>query len=70
IYPNVEIKLYDYVYKMLVDYCDEAYQLFYDGKVHGIIVMGHRGGHKIVNLLQTKGMEFNQNLFKLTNFIE
>lgn len=70
IYPNVKIKLYDYVYKKLVDYCDEAYQLFQEGKVHGIIVMGHRGDHKIVDLLQMKGMEFNQNLFKLTNFIE
>ncbi|MBT2701633.1 hypothetical protein J7E79_30805 [Bacillus sp. ISL-40] len=69
IYPNVEIKLYDYVYKKLVDYCDEAYQLFQEGKIHGIIVMGHRGDHKIVDLLQTKGVEFNQNLFKLTNFI-
>ncbi|MBT2724651.1 glycosyltransferase [Bacillus sp. ISL-46] len=69
IYPNVEIKLYDYVYKKLVDYCDEAYQLFLEGKIQGIIVMGHRGDDKIVDLLQTKGMEFNQNLFKLTNFI-
>ncbi|MDF2040259.1 glycosyltransferase [Bacillus sp. CMF12] len=69
-----KFKIHQYVsFKHYKDYLDSSYQKFRNETVDGIIVLDpHKGPEckETLSYLESKGMNYNQNLFSLYNILE